>query len=759
MKKSLLLLAVFFNACILLQASGAWTTYMSYYDVTKNTCVGNRTYALASGSLFYCTSDGVHCMSRVTGLSDVNISYFVYNRNLDKFIIVYSNFNIDILDVKDNVVNIPQYKNSIVQDKTINDVSVAGKYAYLSTNFGVVVVNMELCEFSNTYDIGRKVTSTTSTDETIFAVTEKGVYEGSRRKNLLDKSNWQLLTSQKDFSLLNYKNDIYAFKPDGVYRFDEADGSLTILKSGPFLIINPEGEKLVLYGINGFVTMEENGSFKDYPTYTDFDWASWDGSSFWASHRYRGLQQITNNEGVLQIDKPAISINAPRRNLCYKLSLTDKNRLLVAGGSQNYVNIYNPGTVMSYDENGWYTFEEDSISEKIGYPYINVTGVAEDPNDDTHHFVSAACCGLFEFKDGKFIKLYNCENSPIMTIRPQSANFRRYCWTSGITYDKADNLWFMNNQVDTILHVIKADGTWKSFYFPELAGYPTFDNIYFDSRGWAWITHRRETLSHHAGLLCLNFNGTIDNTADDQYRFQYNFDGADDINQVYNVVEDKDGILWIATSQGPFIIRDPRTFFDSSTPFEQIIVPRNDGTDYGDYLLSGVAITDIAIDGGNRKWFATAENGVYLVSADGLTTIHHFTRENSPLLSNTVYSVVVNGKTGEVFFGTDAGLISYHADATDPAPSLKENNLKAYPNPVRPGYKGNVTVTGFTYDCEVKVITVGGQLVYRGTSVGGTFTWNGRTNSGKHVSSGIYYIIGYDKNGNEAATTKVLMMK
>ena len=346
MKKSLLLLAVFFNACILLQASGAWTTYMSYYDVTKNTCVGNRTYALASGSLFYCTSDGVHCMSRVTGLSDVNISYFVYNRNLDKFIIVYSNFNIDILDVKDNVVNIPQYKNSIVQDKTINDVSVAGKYAYLSTNFGVVVVNMELCEFSNTYDIGRKVTSTTSTDETIFAVTENGVYEGSRRKNLLDKSNWQLLTSQKDFSLLNYKDDIYAFKPDGVYRFDEADGSLTILKSGPFLIINPEGEKLVLYGINGFVTMEENGSFKDYPTYTDFDWASWDGSSFWASHRYRGLQQITNNEGVLQIDKPAISINAPRRNLCYKLSLTDKNRLLVAGGSQNYVNIYNPGTGM-----------------------------------------------------------------------------------------------------------------------------------------------------------------------------------------------------------------------------------------------------------------------------------------------------------------------------------------------------------------------------------------------------------------------------
>ena len=759
MKKSLLLLVVFIGVLVRSEASGKWTAYMSYFDVTKNTCVNGKTYALASGSLYCYTPEKINLMSRISGLSDVMISYFVYNRNLSKFIIVYSNYNIDIMDTEDNVVNVPQYKNSFIQDKTINDVSVAGDYAYLSTNFGVVVINMERCEFTNTYDFGRKVTSATSTDDDIFAVTDNGVFEGSRKKNLLDRSNWQLLTAQKDFKVINYDDDIYAFKSDGLYRFDESDGSLEMLRSGSFFFVNPEGEKLVMVAEREFVTMEEDGSFKSYPFYTDFTWASWDGTSFWASHRYRGLQYVTNNDGLLNNQEPAILINAPKRNLCYKLSLTDNNRLLVAGGSQNYVNIYNPGTVMSYDKDGWFTFIEDSIDTKIGYPYINVTGVAEDPNDDTHHFVSAACCGLFEYKNGKFVHLYNCENSPIMTIRPQSANFRRYCWTSGVTYDNANNLWFLNNQVDTILHVLKADGTWKSFYFPELAGYPTFDNIYFDSRGWVWITHRRETAEHHAGVLCLNYNGTIDNTSDDTYRFQYNFDGASDINQVYNVVEDKDGILWLATSQGPFIIRDPRTFFDSSTPFEQIIVPRNDGTDYGDYLLSGVAITDIAIDGGNRKWFATAENGVYLVSADGLTTIHHFTKENSPLLSNTVYSIAINGETGEVFFGTEAGLISYHADATDPELTLNHNNLKVYPNPVRPDYIGNITVTGFTYDCEVKVTTVGGQLIYKGTSVGGTFTWNGRTNAGKRVSSGMYYIIGYDEKGNKAATTKVLVMK
>jgi len=112
-----------------------------------------------------------------------------------------------------------------------------------------------------------------------------------------------------------------------------------------------------------------------------------------------------------------------------------------------------------------------------------------------------------------------------------------------------------------------------------------------------------------------------------------------------------------------------------------------------------------------------------------------------------------------VFFGTSAGLISYMSDATDPESSLNASNLKVYPNPVRPDFNGNVKVSGFTYDCEVKVTTVGGQLIYKGTSVGGTFSWNCRTSAGKRVSSGVYYIIGYDESGKKAATTKVLVMK
>lgn len=178
-----------------------------------------------------------------------------------------------------------------------------------------------------------------------------------------------------------------------------------------------------------------------------------------------------------------------------------------------------------------------------------------------------------------------------------------------------------------------------------------------------------------------------------------------------------------------------------------------------DYLLAGVPITAIAIDGGNRKWFGTNGDGVYLISADGLTEIHHFTAENSPLLSNVIYSIAINNTSGEVMFGTDAGLIGYRSDATEPAEDLESKNLKVYPNPVRPGHEGSVTVTGWSENSDVKVTTVGGEVVYKGLSVGGTFTWNCRNKVGKRVATGIYYFIGSNDSGRKGAVAKVLIMK
>jgi hypothetical protein len=188
-------------------------------------------------------------------------------------------------------------------------------------------------------------------------------------------------------------------------------------------------------------------------------------------------------------------------------------------------------------------------------------------------------------------------------------------------------------------------------------------------------------------------------------------------------------------------------------------VPRNDGSQYADYLLSGIGVTSIAIDGGNRKWFGTESDGVYLVSADNLTTLHHFTTDNSPLLSNNINSVAVNPLTGEVMMGTADGLVSYMSDATEPSEALTSSNVRAYPNPVKPDYEGVVTVVGLTADADVQVVTATGQLVAAGTSVGGTFTWNGKDRRGRRVTTGVYNVMSVTADGKKGVVTKVVVIK
>ena len=330
--------------------------------------------------------------------------------------------------------------------------------------------------------------------------------------------------------------------------------------------------------------------------------------------------------------------------------------------------------------------------------------------------------------------------------------------------DKDNNLWMCNTECDTIVRVKKNDGTWKAFYFEEIAGYPTFDYTVFDSRGWAWINSRRSTpYGHHAGVFVFDTNGTLDDTSDDRHKLIGSFtnqDGTPYAPDLFNcITPDLNGAIWFGNSLGLFVSYNPGDVFKQNFYLSQVKVPRNDGTNLADYLLNGVNVKCITIDGGNRKWIGTSGSGVYLISHDGLETIHHFTVDNSPLISNNIYSIAIDGQTGEVFIGTDRGLVSFMGDATEPESEMDDDLLKVYPNPVHPDYQGQITITGLMFNSNVKIVNAAGRLVHEGTSVGGEFTWNGRLSSGKRAASGIYYVLATDEEGNEGATTKFLIVR
>ena len=216
--------------------------------------------------------------------------------------------------------------------------------------------------------------------------------------------------------------------------------------------------------------------------------------------------------------------------------------------------------------------------------------------------------------------------------------------------------------------------------------------------------------------------------------------------------------MWVGTNAGLFVIDNPQKFFNDGI-FKQIKVPRNDGTGLADYLLSGTYIKSIKVDGANRKWVGTNDNGIYLISADGLETIHHFTTENSQLPSDCIESIAINGKSGEVFIGTDKGIASYMSDATRPEEKLENSNIYAYPNPVKADYSGVISIVGLTAGCNVKIVDAAGFLMNEGTSQGGKYNWNGRNRRGEKVASGVYYVLTYDSNGDEGVATKILITR
>lgn len=771
MKQLLIILTLAFSLPLIGKA-GDWKSYISYHDVTQCLPVYDKVYAVASGGLFSYTfgSDKAQTYSKSSGLSSTDITHIAYCEDLDLLLLIYQDYNIDILDVQDSIINIPQYKNSSYTDKTINDVTIKGQTAYLATNFGVVEINLHKAEYTNAYETGFVVRCAIGDEDNIYALGPDGIYVGSKHTNLLDRTNWKRKTNSYMHKLIAFGDEIYAFNnKTGLYSFDTATAQTERLYEGTFTRCSSYGDDLVLCNPTTIVTMNNKLHFNTYSLDNDFRDLSSDGTHLWAACGTLGLQAyIVSGDSLgnktLVADGGSIVPNSPVRNYFHNMQLTDKNRLLVAGGALNYSGQtqFN-GTLMMFENGKWFNFPEDSIAIWTDAQYSNMTSLVQDPKDANHHFASSATAGLYEYRNGNFIKLYNNDNSPISSIYPKRANYKVYNRLCGAKYDSNGNLWMFNNQVDTIIRVMKPDMTWESFYYPEIKAYPTFDHYIFDSRGWVWMTHRRWAGTNLAGIACLNYSNTLSNKSDDKFAFCTTFTDQNgtttQISQLYHAAFDRNDQLWIGTDQGVFVLENPTTIFDNKQTFRRPLIPRNDGTNYADYLLDGVPVKCVAVDGANRKWLGTTNNGLYLVSEDGLEIVEHFTADNSPLLSDCILSLALRPDNGLLFIGTDKGLVTYRGNATEPAKSLSKNNVKVFPNPVRPTYNGQIRITGLTADSDVKITTTSGLLVAQGTSLGGTFVWNGRDKAGDRVSTGIYHVIASDAEGKNGVVAKILVVK
>jgi hypothetical protein len=737
--------------------AGEWKPYLSHANATACAVRGNTVFTITRGGLFAYDMETKtsQVFSTVDGLSGINARVIYYAEDQDLVFIGYSDGMIDYFQ------NVGEFsyltdieRNNTFIAKSINGFVAEGNRLFVATDFGLVVYDIEeklpLTDVSQIGDnpTRQPILSLTLFDNRIWVVMEGvGLYSAPLdAPNLKDPTIWVAEAGQNGMPIVTEveevgasSENIYALWEGAVYS-KGIDGQWDAVPdfSDNYKHIFVSEEALTAMGI-AQSRVKYFGSLTYYPFITG-------GVKHMAYAAKRGIMYFaTATRGVVEFDeyeRTEIGPGGPKTNEAIRLA-AGNGELYVAPRGYNQAFTPTPSSigVFYYNrETGWNNLDR----ENGGLPEEVSTGFARAYFDQStgKAYMGSFGRGIVELEKGQWLNWYACENSGISIIfEPCSPNRLDNSRISGMERDIYGNLWVSLDFARNPLVMQAADGTWyqaPSSLFPN--NHHIID-LTVDEYGNKWMVNAEQ------GVLVYNDNNTPTDFNDDRVvRLRAGLNqGNLPTNEVLSIARDQDGFIWVGTGTGVTVFYDPFSVargevVDASPPVFD-----------GRALLKDAAIKGIAVDGGNRKWMATNE-GVFLVSEDGDEVIHQFTQENSPLLANEVNDVAIDQQTGEVFFATSQGIISFQGDATVGANPCEE--VLVFPNPVRPDYDGPITIRGSAAESIVKITTVSGLLVQEIEANGGTAIWDGRDVYGNNVRSGVYLAFIANKNGENGCIGK-----
>ncbi len=761
-----------------------WQVYASYsapvqvqtageciYAITK----GNGTYNQATGNLVrYDTSDGsVKAYDCLHDLNDKEIVHISYNKATGRLLIVYTSGNIDLLDADDDVWNISALKDNSIPGINVNGIAHVGETAYLCSENGIMEIDCREAVVRETYrSLDARAYSMVEINDDFYVATSKGLFKFPAASDMHDRSLWATpVNSEEYLQLVTFDGHIFGRKAKGIFEI-QLDGTQVDFLPNVITFLNASEERLIIG--TSFIYIWENVfdspwksiSFVHGKNISDIAFLN---GRYYIAEGIEGLNSYELRDASFVDQTQVFHINSPRRDLFYHMHY-EGNRLLVAGGINTQMAAYYPATFMYMEDDGgadrWTLFDEKALKEN--YPQLsnyNAVDLVQDPADADHFFGAAYRNGLHEYRRGggdevELVKVYNYENSPLACIDNGSAQPWNYCTCTALQYDRNGNLWMANQQTDTIVRLLRPNGKWMSLFYPEIVKTTNVYQYLFSSHDINFLVCYEGS---PLGFFGFDTNGTLNVVEDDRHLLRSSITNQDGTTvyptQFYCMTEDQDRQIWCGTNEGLFVITNPQEWFESTFTFHQIKRNRNDGSGYADYLLSGVDVTCIAVDPSNRKWVGTQRNGVYLFSHDGQETLCHFTKENSPLLSNRIHSIAIHPQDGRVMFGTDAGLCSYNSGVTQSSETLEEENILIYPNPVRPATNSMVTIQGLTDGAEVKILSSSGRAVWGTQSMGGTVRWNCCNMQGDRVPSGVYHVVCNTADAGKTIVSRIVVIR
>ena len=758
---------------------GQWTDYQSYAHAFNVADTGEKIYCVTEGGLFSYnkTDNSIQKMSGINGLSDVAVQRIAYSKENKLLLIAYQNANIDLL-IGTQIFNLSDIKRKqIAGDKTINNVLFAGNLVYLSCGFGIVVINLERKEIKDTYFIGQEGAylnvNDMATDGTyLYAATSSGIYKALASDiNLQNYNNWVQQTNiphtDKKFSkIVNFQGKIIAnyttdnnswdgdqlyqlqgdvwtrFLPDVFYVTDATTTGnyLVFCRREDVLVYNEKFELVktipkTLFGVKG----------QDYliPRAAVID----DQNVLWiADQKYGLIKESSQAERIIP--------DGPVDNKIFSLTTSGNDLWVAAGGwGDDWGNLNVKPQFQLMREGKWSVFDNKVFSVPDSpHGFNDITCIAVDPKNPDHVFAGSWGGGVLEFNDGKFVIRYDNFNSSLQT---QLASDPRasYVRIAGMDFDSKGNLWVTNTGVANVLSVFQTDRKWKSFELKNIANQYSIGKVVVTKNDDKWVLVPRKTLHE---LYALNSTNDV---AKEQRLIAYFSNGKQEVftpmTDILSLAQDNKGELWVGTATGVAVYTNPEKIWE-----DKFMYATRPGLNLHDTifhpLLENEAITAIAIDGANRKWFGTKNSGVFLISEDGETEIEHFDNQNSPLPRNDISDIAINQKSGEVFIGTSAGLISYMGKAT--IGNAEFTDVYVYPNPVRETYDGPIVVKGLVENTDVKITDISGNLVYKTTSLGGQAVWDGKNLNGNRCKTGVYLVFMNNPTGDKTKVTKLLFI-
>lgn len=717
---------------------GSWTDHLPYSNITHVKAINNQVIAATPYAVFSIDleENSIWKKSKVNGLSESNIASMDTDPNSGIIVIASSSGGIDIID-KDKVYTINDIRLSSIRDNIlVNDVFVNGATAYLSTSIGIFAIDLTKQEISGTYIIGENgqrvsIFNTVVYDEKIYAATATGIKSAViNGPNLQDFRNWNVELNIPVNKVFAIGSSLYFLRNDSLYKYEGNDWKYFFSDSKEIRNISADNENLVLTRTNSIDIISSSGvllnSVLNNNNSLDASDALVINNELWIADKIQGLLKYDGNSfsGYSPQSPAGVSTGQiiSTLNGIYSVAGLGHEAGIFQFKNRSWINKTSANTAALNNVSDLNSIVFDNVKKETWIGSFEDGLLRINANDE-----------IEQFKEGSFIS-------------PALNNLSSYR-IKGLAIDQNNVLWISNYGASNPLVARDSEGNIFKFSPPFNIPNNSLGKIIIDDIGQKWI------MAEGVGLICFSDNNTVNNPADDQWRLYTAGQGNGNlpVNNVLDISKDRNNFIWIGTASGIGIIQCTELVFSSQGC--EAILPVIQQGNFAGYLFRGEEVLSIAIDGANRKWIGT-KNGVWLISEDGEKTIERFTIDNSPLPDNTINGIAIDDLTGEVYFGTARGIVSFRGTATSIADGI--NPVNVFPNPVPPGFNGTIAIRGVPENSIIKITELNGRLVYQGRSQGTQFNWNGRDYNGRKISSGVYLVLAKEGVSGEKLVTKIV---